>query len=99
MVEPPIHITDNLQLEPRAYGILLKGVEIARGELLPEHCLAINPGSAQEDIGGSATLEPAFGLEARWIKPAERERAQGACAPGTPCETTELVEKHAASGS
>lgn len=75
-VVPPIHITDNLQLEPRAYSILLKGVEIARGELLPEHCLAINPGTAHQDIGGSPTLEPAFGLEARWIKPAERERAQ-----------------------
>jgi flagellar biosynthesis protein FlhA len=76
VVVPPIHITDNLQLEPRAYAILLKGVEIARGELLPEHCMAINPGTAHEDIGGSPTLEPAFGLEARWIKPAERERAQ-----------------------
>lgn len=76
VVVPPIHITDNLQLEPRAYSILLKGVEIARGELLPEHCLAINPGTAHEDIGGSPTLEPAFGLEARWIKTGERERAQ-----------------------
>ena len=76
IVVPPIHITDNLQLEPRAYSILLKGVEVARGELLPEHCLAINPGTAQEEVGGSRTLEPAFGLEARWIKPAERERAQ-----------------------
>ncbi len=61
VVVPPIHITDNLQLEPRGYSILLKGVEIARGELLPEHCLAINPGTAHEDIGGAATLEPAFG--------------------------------------
>jgi len=76
VVVPPIHITDNLQLEPRAYAILLKGVEIARGDILPEHCLAINPGTAQEEIGGTPTLEPAFGLEARWIKPAERERAQ-----------------------
>jgi flagellar biosynthesis protein FlhA len=76
VVVPPIHITDNLQLEPRAYSILLKGVEISRGELLPEHCMAINPGTAREEIGGSATLEPAFGLQARWIKPAERERAQ-----------------------
>jgi flagellar biosynthesis protein FlhA len=76
VVVPPIHITDNLQLEPRAYSILLKGVEVARGELHPEHCLAINPGTAQQDIGGLPTHEPAFGLDARWIKPAERERAQ-----------------------
>ncbi len=101
VVVPPIHITDNLQLEPRGYSILLKGVEIARGELVPEHCLAINPGTAHEDIGGSATLEPAFGLEARWIKPAERERAQLAgytvVDPTTVLAThlSEIIKSHA----
>ena len=101
VVVPPIHITDNLQLEPRAYTILLKGVEIARGELLPEHCLAINPGTAHEDIGGTATMEPAFGLEARWIKPAERERAQLAgytvVDPTTVLAThlSEIIKSHA----
>jgi flagellar biosynthesis protein FlhA len=101
IVVPPIHITDNLQLEPRAYSILLKGVEVARGELLPEHCLAINPGTAQEEIGGSPTLEPAFGLEARWIKPVDRERAQLAgytvVDPTTVLAThlSEIVKSHA----
>ncbi len=101
VVVPPIHITDNLQIEPRAYSILLKGVEIARGELVPEHCLAINPGTAHEDIGGTATLEPAFGLEARWIKPAERERAQLAgytvVDPTTVLAThlSEIIKSHA----
>ena len=101
IVVPPIHITDNLQLEPRAYSILLKGVEVARGELLPEHCLAINPGTAQEEIGGSPTLEPAFGLEARWIKPVERERAQLAgytvVDPTTVLAThlSEIIKSHA----
>jgi flagellar biosynthesis protein FlhA len=101
IVVPPIHITDNLQLEPRAYSLLLKGVEVARGELVPEHCLAINPGTAQAEIGGSPTLEPAFGLEARWIKPAERERAQLAgytvVDPTTVLAThlSEIVKSHA----
>jgi flagellar biosynthesis protein FlhA len=101
VVVPPIHITDNLQLEPRGYSILLKGVEIARGELVPEHCLAINPGTAHEDIGGTATLEPAFGLDARWIKPAERERAQLAgytvVDPTTVLAThlSEIIKSHA----
>ena len=101
VVVPPIHITDNLQLEPRAYSILLKGVEVARGELLPEHCLAINPGTAQEEIAGSPTLEPAFGLEARWIKPVERERAQLAgytvVDPTTVLAThlSEIIKSHA----
>jgi flagellar biosynthesis protein FlhA len=76
LVVPPVHITDNLQLNPRQYAILLKGVQIARGELVQDHLMAINPGTAREDIPGIATVEPAFGLQARWIKAQERERAQ-----------------------
>ncbi len=101
VVMPPIHITDNLQLEPRAYSILLKGVEIARGVLLPEHCLAINPGTALGEVGGTPAVEPAFGLEARWIKPAERGRAQLAgytvVDPTTVLAThvSEIIKSHA----
>jgi flagellar biosynthesis protein FlhA len=76
LVVPPVHITDNLQLNPRQYAILLKGVQIARGELVQDHLMAINPGTAREEIAGIATVEPAFGLQARWIKAQERERAQ-----------------------
>jgi flagellar biosynthesis protein FlhA len=76
LMVPPVHITDNLQLNPRQYAILLKGVQIARGELIQDHLLAINPGTAREEIQGLATVEPAFGLQARWIKAQERERAQ-----------------------
>jgi flagellar biosynthesis protein FlhA len=76
LMVPPVHITDNLQLNPRQYAILLKGVQIARGELVQDHLLAINPGTAREEIPGMPTVEPAFGLQARWIKAQERERAQ-----------------------
>ncbi len=76
LIVPPVHITDNLQLNPRQYSILLKGVEIARGELVQDHLLAINPGTAREEIQGVPTVEPAFGLQARWIKSQDRERAQ-----------------------
>jgi flagellar biosynthesis protein FlhA len=76
LIVPPVHITDNLQLSPRQYAILLKGVQIARGELVQDHLLAINPGTAREEIPGIATVEPAFGLQARWIRAQERERAQ-----------------------
>jgi flagellar biosynthesis protein FlhA len=76
LLVPPVHITDNLQLNPRQYAILLKGVQIAKGELIQDHLLAINPGTAREEIAGVATVEPAFGLQARWIKAQERERAQ-----------------------
>ncbi len=76
LIVPPVHITDNLQLNPRQYAILLKGIQIARGELVQDHLLAINPGTAREEIPGQATVEPAFGLPARWIKTQDRERAQ-----------------------
>ena len=46
MVVPPVHVADNLQLGPRTYAILVKGVEVARGELMPDRLLAINPGTA-----------------------------------------------------
>ncbi len=101
IVIPPVHITDNLQLDARSYSILLKGVEIARGDLVPEHYLAINPGTAREEIAGTVTQEPAFGLEARWILAAERERAQVAgytvVDPTTVLAThlSELVKTHA----
>jgi len=47
VIVPPVHITDNLQLNPRQYAILLKGVQITRGELMQDHLMAINPGTAR----------------------------------------------------
>jgi len=76
VIVPPVNITDNLKLGPREYSILLKGVEIARGELMPDKFLAINPGSATENIPGTPTTEPTFGLPAFWITKDNRERAQ-----------------------
>src|SRR5712692_4358091 len=76
VIVPPVNITDNLKLGPRQYSILLKGVEIARGELMTDKFLAINPGSAAEAIPGTPTTEPTFGLPAFWITKDSRERAQ-----------------------
>ncbi|MEW6542371.1 MAG: flagellar biosynthesis protein FlhA [Nitrospirota bacterium] len=74
---PPIHIRDNLQLRPNEYAILLKGVELVRGEVLPGHVLAIDPGSAhKEAVRGIPTKEPAFGLPALWVPESGREQAQ-----------------------
>ena len=78
IVVPPVHIADNLQLGPRVYSILLKGVEVARGELFADRLLAINPGSASVTLDGIATREPAFGLPAWWISPDQRDRASNA---------------------
>jgi flagellar biosynthesis protein FlhA len=78
MVVPPVHVADNLQLGARAYSILLKGVEVARGELMPDRLLAINPGTASGTIDGVPTREPAFGLPAWWVPTEQRERVAAA---------------------
>jgi len=76
-VVPPIHIRDNLQLRPNEYAIMLKGVEVAKADVLPGHLLAIDPGTGQKGVvQGIATKEPAFGLPALWIQEDGREQAQ-----------------------
>jgi flagellar biosynthesis protein FlhA len=75
IVAPPVHVADNLQLGPRTYSILVKGVEVARGELMPDRLMAINPGTATAGIEGTETREPAFGLPAWWIPTSRREQA------------------------
>jgi flagellar biosynthesis protein FlhA len=73
-----VHVADNLQLGPRTYSILVKGVEVARGDLVPDRLMAINPGTATSPLEGSATREPAFGLPAWWIPTSQREHASAA---------------------
>ena len=71
----PVHIRDNLELKPNAYRITLKGVEIGTGEAFPGQFLAINPGRVAGPLGGRETRDPAFGLQAFWIDPNQREQA------------------------
>jgi flagellar biosynthesis protein FlhA len=78
VIVPPVHVADNLQLGPRTYSILVKGVEVARGDLVPDRLMAINPGTATSPLEGSATREPAFGLPAWWIPASQREHASAA---------------------
>ncbi len=100
-IVPPIHIKDNLQLKPNEYSILLKGIAIAGGEIMPGHFLAMNPGLASEPLKGVATTEPAFGLPATWISEDKKERAQIAgytVVDGTTVTTThisEIIKRHA----
>ncbi len=72
----PVHIRDNLELSPTAYRILLMGVPVGETEIYPDRELAINPGRVYGDLQGQAAKDPAFGLDAVWISPAERENAQ-----------------------
>ena len=76
LVVPTIRIRDNIQIKPNAYIIKLKGVEIARGELMLDHYLAMNSGTVFEEVPGIETTEPAFGLPALWIAESEREQAE-----------------------
>jgi len=75
IIVPPIHIQDNMQLKPGQYSILLKGNEIASGELMTNYYLAMNPGTVEEGIEGIATTEPTYGLPALWIKESVKENA------------------------
>ena len=76
LVVPPVRIRDNSALEPHQYAVLLRGQEIARGELYADQLMAIDSGLATETLNGLETKEPAFGLKAWWIAPSERDRAE-----------------------
>ncbi|WP_129596963.1 flagellar biosynthesis protein FlhA [Anaerophilus nitritogenes] len=76
IVVPMIRLRDNIQLESNQYVIKIKGVEVANGDIVFDHYLAMNPGGAQGDIQGIDTVEPAFGLPAKWIGEEEREKAE-----------------------
>jgi len=92
VVVSPVRIADNLQLGPRGYSILIKGVEVARGELHAERLLAINPGTATRTLDGVQTKEPAFGLPATWVGLDQREAA--AAAGYTVVDATTALSTH-----
>ncbi len=73
---PSVHIRDNLDLLPNVYRLTLMGVTVAEAEVYPERELAINPGQVFGTLSGVATHDPAFGLEAVWIEPSQRDQAQ-----------------------
>ena len=75
IIVAPVHIQDNMQLKPGEYTILLKGNEIARGELMANYYLAMNPNDTDEKLDGIATREPTYGLPALWIKEEAKENA------------------------
>lgn len=73
---PAVHIRDNLELTPNSYRITLMGVAVGEAEIRPDQELAINPGQVYGMIDGEPTMDPAFGLEAVWIREEQREHAQ-----------------------
>jgi flagellar biosynthesis protein FlhA len=71
-----VHIRDNLDLPPNAYRINLAGVPVGEGTIYPDRELAINPGKVFGKVAGIDTRDPAFGMEAIWIEPSQRDHAQ-----------------------
>jgi flagellar biosynthesis protein FlhA len=76
VIIPSVRIKDNLELKPGGYSIKLKGVEIAKGELLPDHLMAMDPGTVIEQMEGIETKEPVFGLPAIWVTDDRKDEAQ-----------------------
>ncbi len=72
---PQVRIRDNLHLDPQQYQILLKGISIGDGSIQPDKFLAMDSGMATGEINGDKTKEPAFGLDALWIMPNDKEDA------------------------
>ncbi|MEA4889097.1 MAG: flagellar biosynthesis protein FlhA [Clostridiaceae bacterium] len=76
LVLPGVRLRDNMVLKPNAYVIKIRGEEVAAGEILPDHLLAMNASGSAGSVQGVETVEPAFGLPATWISQQEREKAE-----------------------
>jgi flagellar biosynthesis protein FlhA len=72
---PQVRIRDNLQLNPKGYQVMIKGVEVSDATIDPEKFLAMDSGMVTDEIAGDKTIEPAFGLDALWIEKSRKEEA------------------------
>ena len=78
IVLPSVHLRDNLRLEATQYRVLLRGMEIGHGVAMADRTMALDPGGNVPTIAGIRGVDPAFGLTAVWILPADRARAEAA---------------------
>ena len=76
IIIPSIRLRDNIQLNPNEYIVRIKGVEVARGEVMISHYLAMDTGCVIEEVDGIPTVESAFGLPALWVSDEAREKAE-----------------------
>jgi flagellar biosynthesis protein FlhA len=101
IVVPVIRIRDNIQLRPNEYVIKIKGNQVAQGELMLDHYLAMSPGEDNEQVKGIETTEPAFGLPALWVNEQMKEKAEvsGYTVVDPPSvvstHLTEVIKRHA----
>ncbi len=101
VVVPIIRLRDNIQLNPNQYSIKIKGSSVTLNEIVFDHFLAMTPSDAEGEIEGIDTIEPAFGLPAKWITAENRERAElmgyTVVDPSSIISThlTEIIKRHA----
>ena len=76
MVVPPLRVRDNLQLKPGEYRVLIKGNEVAKGEMMLGYVMALSPGEVRRAVEGIPTKEPVFQLPAVWIQEKKKDEAQ-----------------------
>lgn len=76
LVIPSVRLKDSGQLNPNQYRIKFKGEEVAMGDVLMDHFLALTPGDISEPIDGIDTVEPAFGIPAKWISAEKKTKAE-----------------------
>ncbi len=76
IVVPSVRIRDDIQARSNEYIVRIRGVEVDRGEVIPDAYMAMNPGTATEQLDGIQTREPAFGLPAVWVSAARRAEAE-----------------------
>jgi flagellar biosynthesis protein FlhA len=102
LVIPKVRIIDNMILEPSEYCFKIKGVDVGRGKIRMGHYLCINPGTVSGELAGEKTVDPAFGLPARWVSEDKRDEAERAgytvVDPPSIIAThlTEIIRRHAA---
>lgn len=76
IVLPSVHLRDSLEIAGGEYRVLMHGVTVASGEVMADRLLAIDPGDVVEEIEGTPTKDPAFGIPAMWIEAADQEKAE-----------------------
>lgn len=102
IVVPMVMVRDNIQLRPGEYQILVKGNPIASGNLMAEYMLAMAPEDISDPVDGIPTKEPAYGLDAVWIRQAQRDEATFRgytvvnCATVVVTHLTKVIQENAA---
>ena len=76
IVIPPVQLKDSGQINPNQYSICIKGEEVARGDILVDHFLALAPSEEEDTVDGIDTIEPAFGIKAKWISDDKKVKAE-----------------------